>query len=84
MCVQIALLEGSITATEREIREIANTSAIRDGSVDMEISKKKRRLNADLDSLVDRMQVKREEFMVLDDVYVHARNCFAISWPLVR
>jgi hypothetical protein len=65
--VQIALLEGSITATEREIREIANLSAIRDGGVDMEISKKKRRLNADLDSLVDRMQVKREEFMVLDD-----------------
>lgn len=41
-------------------------SAVRDGGVDLEISKKKRRLNAELESLLDKMQSKQEEFMSLD------------------
>lgn len=64
--MQMATIDGSINATEREIREFANVSAIREGGVDLDISRKKRRLNAELDSLLDKMQSKREEFLKLD------------------
>ncbi len=64
--LQMATIDGSINATEREIREFANISAIRDGGIDLDVTRKKRRLNAELDSLLDKMQSKREEFLKLD------------------
>jgi hypothetical protein len=69
---QLGSIEGAIRATEREVRDLAQTSAVKDGRVNMEVTKKKRRLNADLDSLLDRVQVKRSEFLDVDGRYAGA------------
>ena len=64
--MQLASIEGSIGVTEREIREISTQSAIRAGGVDFEVSKKKKRLNAELDSWLDKLQTKQHEYMKVD------------------
>lgn len=60
-------IEGGIASTESQIRDFSTVSAVRETGIDIEISRKKKRLNADLDSLIDRLQVKKEEFMALDE-----------------
>lgn len=60
-------IEGGIASTESQIRDFSTVSAVRETGINIEISRKKKRLNADLDSLIDRLQVKKEEFMALDE-----------------
>jgi hypothetical protein len=76
--LQIGSLEGGIHATEREIRELSQTSALKDGVLNFDVAKKKRRLNSDLESLLDRLQVKRKEFLDLDARCLH---CPALRLP---
>lgn len=67
---KVNALEGSIAFTEREINFMSTQSAITDAGVNLEISKKKRRLNAELDSQIDRLTLKREELSTHDTKWV--------------
>jgi hypothetical protein len=72
---QLSTAEGSIHVTERELREISRQSAIKDGKVDMEVSRRRRRLNADMESLLDKVQTKRDQFLEVD-----ARCVGGVGW----
>ena len=58
-------MEGSVHAVEKEVRELSRSSAIKATGVDVEVARRRRRLNADMEAILDKMQTKRQEF---DDV----------------
>ena len=68
--VQLSHMEGSVHAVEKETRELSRTSAIRESGVDFDVVRRRRRLQADLDSLLDKIQGKRDEFAAVDKAYV--------------
>lgn len=64
---EVGELEGSVHALEREMQEHNKTSAIgADGRVNVAHSRKKKRLDADLDRALERVGAKREQLEELE------------------
>jgi len=60
LAAQLAELEGSVRAIERDMAEIAKTGIIsEDGTVNMGITRKKKRLDRDLDAAIARLADRR-------------------------
>ncbi len=58
----MGMLKGSLTTIENEIREISQRSALSNGGeVNVEMLQKKRRLNKDLDDILDKISSKQKQ-----------------------
>lgn len=57
----MGLMEGQIRQLEVEMQELTRQSVIKDGKVDVALSKKKKRVDRDLDAMIIKIQEQRDK-----------------------
>ena len=71
--IQVSELEGRVRMLENELREHSKQSAIgADGTVNVNHTRKKKRLDGEVERAIERVTTKRDELNELQDTYVLA------------